>query len=118
MLAIYVSSGDDLRFDRGFRLYLRYAVPMAVGALHSMDVVDAGRACVGCIHLLHVDAAMRHLRVTSLARGPRILIMSIVAGDAAQALVNAHRRAVVAGAHLGAHPLVAAIEPDSGSRGA
>jgi hypothetical protein len=27
--------------------------------------------------------------------------MSIVAGDAAQALVNAHRRAVVAGAHLG-----------------
>ena len=75
---------------------------MAIGALDPMDVVGAGRVYIGRVHLLHVDAAMRHLRMTGLARRPRVLVMSIVAGDAAQALVNAHRRAVVAGAHLGA----------------
>lgn len=73
---------------------------MAVRALDPVDIVRAGGIDVGCIHLLHVDSAMRHLRVAGLARCAGVLIVAKVAGDAAQAFMHAHGRAVVAGAHL------------------
>ena len=78
---------------------------MAIRALYPVDVVLAGGACEGCIHLLHIEPAMGHLRVTGFARSSRVLIVAAVAGEAAQPFMHAHRGAIVAGANLRA-PLV------------
>ena len=42
---------------------------MAIRAFDPMDVVRALRFGIGRVHLLHVDAAVGHLRVAGLARG-------------------------------------------------
>jgi len=73
---------------------------MAVCALDPMDIVRAGGVEVGGVHLLYIDSAMGHLRMAGFARCLGVLIVAEVAGNAAQAFMHAHRRAVVAGAYL------------------
>ena len=50
------------------RLHLRDSVLMTIHALDPMNVVSAGCTDECRIHLLHVQAAVGHLRVTRLAR--------------------------------------------------
>ena len=69
---------------------------MAIRALYPMDVVRAGCVRVGGVHLLHVEAAIGHLRMAGFARGARVLIVAGVAGEATQAFMHAHRGAIVA----------------------
>ena len=78
---------------------------MAIRALYPMDVVLAGCAGKRSIHLLHIEPAVGHLRVTGFARSSRVLVVAGVAGEAAQAFMHTHRGAIVAGANLRA-PLV------------
>ena len=55
---------------------------MAIDALYPMNVVGAGCARVGRVHLLNIETAVGHLRMTRLARGARILIVSGMTGYA------------------------------------
>jgi len=73
---------------------------VAVDALHGVNVVRALRRLETGIHLLDIEAAIRELRMTVGARGARGLSMLLVAGEAAEALMNTNRSAVVAGADL------------------
>ena len=73
---------------------------MTVGASDPVNVVGAFPVGESRIHLLDVDAAMRHLRVAGFAGRCCVLVVADVAGKAADAFVDAHRRAVVAGANL------------------
>jgi hypothetical protein len=68
---------------------------MAVGALYPMDVVRAGCAEIRGIHLLDIETAVGHLRMAGFARGACILIVSGMAGDTAQAFMDAYRSAIV-----------------------
>ena len=78
----------------------RNTLGMAVRALHPMDIVlAAGRSERG-VHLLHVQAAIRHLRMAGGAGGPRLLAVLCVAGQATDAFVHAEAGAVVARFHL------------------
>ena len=52
---------------------------MAIGAANPVNIVGTGRAGIGCVHLLHIKAAVRHLRMTGLARGSRVLAVAGVA---------------------------------------
>ncbi len=81
-------------------LDFRDAVLMAVGAADPVDVVGAFGAGEGRIHLLDVDAAVGHLRMTGFAGGGGVLIVSGVAGEATDALVDADGGAVVARSDL------------------
>ena len=65
-----------------------------------MNVIGALRVREGSIHLLDINAAMRHLRVTSLAGRSRVLTMTVVAGKAAYAFMNSNRGAIISGANL------------------
>ena len=78
------------------RLELWDAVLMAVRAADPVNIVGALRIGEGGVHLLHIDAAVGHLRVARFARPGGILAVSIVAGEAADSFVNAHGRAVIA----------------------
>ena len=73
---------------------------MTVCAPNPMDVVRALCVCEGGIHPFNVDAAMRHLRMAGLARGGRILAVTIVAGETAYAFMYTERGAVISGADL------------------
>ena len=77
---------------------------MAVAAGHAVDVVRALRVPEGRVHRLDVDAAVRQARVALGARGAGPLPVLRVAGEAAEALVDAHRRPVVAREHLVPRP--------------
>ena len=61
-----------------------------------MDVVRAVRVLEGRVHRLDVDAAVRQARVAGGAGGAGGLAVLRVAGEAAQALVDADGRPVVA----------------------
>ena len=78
------------------RLHLWYAVLMTIGAFDPVNIVLALRIGIGGVHFLYVNPAVRHLGMTGLARCTGVLAMPDVAGEAAQALMHAHRRAVVA----------------------
>ena len=69
---------------------------MAVGATHPVNIVLAFSIGEGGVHLLHIDAAVGHLRVTCPAGCGGILAVSIVAGETTDAFVNARGCAVVA----------------------
>src|ERR1017187_3008825 len=73
---------------------------MAIHALDPVDVMPAPRARVSRIHLLHIETAVRHLRVACLARCAGIFIVPGMARNAAQPFMHSHRRAIVAGATL------------------
>ena len=73
---------------------------MAIGAADPVNVVGAFSVGEGCVHGLHVDSAMGHLRMAGLAGRCGIFIVTGVTGETADSLVNADGRAVVAGADL------------------
>src|SRR6476620_3778448 len=79
---------------------LRHALFVAIPALHPVDIVLACLAGVRGVHLLHVNSAVRHGRMTSDARGSRALAMTAVTGEAAKTFMHASGRAVVAGTCL------------------
>ena len=68
---------------------------VAVSALYPVNVMRTRGAQEGRIHFFRVDSAVRHLWMAGFAGGARILGVRGVATEAAQALVHAHRRAVV-----------------------
>ncbi len=73
---------------------------MTVGAANPVNIVGAFSVGESRIHLLDVYAAMRHLGVAGFAGRGGILVVANVAGKAADAFVDTHRRAVVAGSNL------------------
>jgi hypothetical protein len=73
---------------------------MAVRTFDEMNIVAACRTYESRVHLLYVEPAMRHLRMTGFARSKRTLIVAGMTGEATQSFVNAHRSAIVAGSHL------------------
>ena len=93
-------------------LWLWNAVLMAVVAADPVNVVRALRVCESRVHLFDVDAAVGHLRMASLAGGGGVLVVPGVAGEAADALMDAHRRTVVARSNLRA-PVI--LSGDGGS---
>jgi hypothetical protein len=68
---------------------------VAICALYPVDVVRAGRAEISRIHLLDIEAAVRHLWMAGFARCARILIVAGMTGDATQAFVHTNRGAIV-----------------------
>ena len=82
------------------RLWHWNAVLMAIGAADPMDVVSTPGAGEGRVHFLDVDAAVGHLRMAGFAGGGGVLVVSAVAGEAADAFMDADRGAVVPGADL------------------
>ena len=81
-------------------LWFGDAVLVAVGAADPVDVVGTFGAGESRVHFFDVDAAVGHLRVAGFAGGGCVLVVSGVAGEATDALVNTDGRAVVAGADL------------------
>ena len=73
---------------------------MAVGATDPVDVVRTFRVGEGRVHLFDIETAVGHLRVAGFAGGRRVLVVTGVASEAADAFVNTHGCAVVAGADL------------------
>ena len=73
---------------------------VAVGAADPVDVVRALRIREGRVHLLHIDAAVRHLRMTGLAGSSGVLVVSAMAGDTTDTFMHSDRGAIVAGADL------------------
>jgi hypothetical protein len=73
---------------------------MTVGAANPVNIVGAFPVGESRIHLLDIDAAMRHLGMAGFAGRCCVLVVTDVAGNAADAFVDAHRRAVVAGSNL------------------
>ena len=73
---------------------------MAIGALHPVDIVRAGFIGKGRIHLLDIDAAVGHFGMAILAAGSRVFVVAKMAGQATDAFMHAHRRAVVARSNL------------------
>jgi len=63
-----------------FRYFgLRDPVLMTIGAADPVNIVRTGRVGIGRVHLLHIKAAVGHLRMTGLARGSRVLAVAGVA---------------------------------------
>jgi hypothetical protein len=88
--------------DSGLRRwFLGHALLMAVQTFHKVNVVAAGASFEGRIHLLDIQAAVGHLRMTSGAGSPGLLPVVLVAGQATDSFVDSHRRAIVSAAHLG-----------------
>jgi len=77
-----------------------HAVLMAVGAANPVNVVGAFRAGESRVHLPDVDAAVGHLGMAVFAGGGCVLIVAGVAGEAADAFVDACRRSIIAGSNL------------------
>ena len=75
---------------------------MAVSAFDSVDVVRALQVFERGIHLLHVQSAIRELRMAGRAGSASFLPMLFVTYQATQALVNANRRAIIGRLHLSA----------------
>ena len=73
---------------------------VAVSTADPVDVVGASGAGEGGVHLLDVDAAVRHLRVAGLAGGCCVFVVAGMACETTDALVNADGSAIVAGAEL------------------
>lgn len=73
---------------------------MTILALNKMYVVCATRRFERCVHGFNVEPAVRQARVTLGAGGSCALIMSGVAGQATQALMHSHARAIIAGTGL------------------
>jgi hypothetical protein len=65
-----------------------------------MDVVPALGQFEGRIHRLNVQSAVGQLRVTSGARCPSFLAVSLMAGETTEAFMNAHWRSVVSRANV------------------
>ncbi len=81
-------------------LWFGNAVLVAVGAADPVDVVGTFGAGESGVHFFDVDAAVRHLRVAGFAGGCCVLVVSSVAGETTDALVNTDGSAVVARADL------------------
>lgn len=75
---------------------------MAVDALYGVDVMEALQRLEGRVHLLHVEAAVRELRMAGRAGSTGGLAVFFVAGEATESFVDADRSAVVAGVDLAA----------------
>src|ERR1035437_5457882 len=75
---------------------LRNPFCVTVRATDPVNIVFAVRRGECGVHLHHVQAAVRHLRVAGGARGPGLLPVLRVAGQATDALVHADSGAVVA----------------------
>ena len=73
---------------------------MAIDATHRMNVVRTIDVGKGCIHLCHIKLTVRNGRMAILAALFGFVAVLIVAREAAEALVNAARGPVVAGAGL------------------
>ncbi len=71
-------------------------VLVAISALDPVNVVRAFGVGESGIHLLHVNAAVRHLWMTSLARGARVFVVPVMTTEAAETLVDSHRGAIIA----------------------
>jgi hypothetical protein len=76
--------------------HLGYAGLMTVHAFDPMNIVRAGCVDECRIHLLHIKAAVRHLRATGLAGCASVSIVPVVARDAADPLMDTHWCAIVA----------------------
>lgn len=68
---------------------------MAVGAFDGVDVVGALGILERCVHGLDVDAAVGELGMARCAGGARSLTVLLVAGEAAQTLVDSDGRSIV-----------------------
>src|SRR5438067_9062797 len=79
---------------------LGYALAMAVGAFHSVDVMRAFQRLECRVHLFHIQTAIRELRMTRRARCASLLAVLLVTCQATQPFVNAHWRTIVAGLNL------------------
>ena len=69
---------------------------MTILAFDEMNIVRAGRGLERGVHGRDVEAAIGQARMAIGARGARVLVVSGVAGQAAQPFMNAHAGAVVA----------------------
>lgn len=68
---------------------------MAIRTSHPMNIMRTLRVRKRRIHLLHINAAVRHLRMARFARGRRVFAMPVVASYAADSLVNSDRRPII-----------------------
>lgn len=73
---------------------------MAVCAFDPVDIVFTAGIGKSGVHLLDVNAAMRHLRMARFARSYRAFIVAVMAREAAQSFMHAHGRTIVAGTNL------------------
>src|SRR5690349_651239 len=73
---------------------------MAVGAFDRVDIVRTLEVFECGIHLFHIQAAIRELRMAGGTGSPGLLPVLFVACQATQSLVNAHRSAIVGRLHL------------------
>src|SRR5438270_9573546 len=78
------------------------AFGMAVSAFDGVDVMGTLEILECGIHLFHIQPAIRELWMARRARGASLLPMLFVTRQATQALVNAHRSAVIRRLHLSA----------------
>lgn len=85
-----------------FRLLLprRYAFRMAIPAFHEVNVVLAAAILERRIHLLHINSAIRELRMARGARSPRTLSMFLVTRQATQSLMHPDRCPIVSAPNL------------------
>lgn len=84
--------------DGGFEFW--NAVLVTIGATNPVDVAGAFGADEGGVHRFDIETAVGHLGMAGLAGGCRALVVAGMAGEAADAFVDAHGRAVVARADL------------------
>jgi len=82
--------------SQGIRLGFRDPVLVAIRATDPVNIVGTGGAGIGGVHFLNVEPAVGHLGMAGLAGGSRVFRVASVAGDATQALMDAHRGAIIA----------------------
>ena len=102
MQVVHVSlpRGRGKTGGRARPVFLGNSFGVAVRALHEVNVVRALGGFEGRVHGFHVEAAIRQARMASGAGSARVHAVIFVAGEATEAFMNPHGRAVVAGVDL------------------
>lgn len=77
-----------------------HALFVAIQALHGMNVVFAGLVLEARVHFLDLQFAVEMLGVAVVAGDAGLLAVLLMAGEAAQAFMDADGSAVVAGIHF------------------
>src|SRR5689334_80094 len=73
---------------------------MAACASHPVDVVPAVRRPEGRVHLLDIQPAVGHLRMTGRTRRSCLLSVLGMTREAADSLVDTNRRSIIPAAYL------------------
>lgn len=73
---------------------------MAIKAFHKMNVVAALGIPEGGIHFFHIQAAIRKAGMAFRTGGTCRLVVRVVAGQAAEALMDPHAGAIIPGSSL------------------